>query len=158
MHPKIVPFTELVITVFFVVNFSTSSMIGTCQPKIIQPALRRLNTKIPGCALWYNRALQKSVLRHQLLEHMIRVAESEDNKEAVLAKLNQLDWEEEQYMKKCRRIKSWCIPFSPEALLWIRQCQATALSSGGMPEKIGTRAIWSGLPKDAGLTAPSLCQ
>jgi hypothetical protein len=41
----------------FVVDFSTASMIGTCPPKIICPALRRLNTKIPGCALRYNRAL-----------------------------------------------------------------------------------------------------
>jgi hypothetical protein len=42
---------------FFVVDFSTASMIGTCPPKIIRPALHRLNTKIPGCALRYNRAL-----------------------------------------------------------------------------------------------------
>ncbi len=34
----------------FVVDFSTASMIGTCLPKIIHPALRRLNTKIPKCA------------------------------------------------------------------------------------------------------------
>jgi hypothetical protein len=31
----------------FAVDFSTASMIGTCPPKIIPPALRRLNTKIP---------------------------------------------------------------------------------------------------------------
>ncbi len=43
----------------FVVDFSTASMIGICPPKIVHPALHRLNTKIPGCALWYNRALQK---------------------------------------------------------------------------------------------------
>jgi hypothetical protein len=50
---------------------------------------------------------------------MIRVAESDDSKEVILAKLNQLDREGEQYMKhaekKCCRIKSGCIPFSPEA-------------------------------------------
>ncbi len=92
-----------------------------------RPALRRMNTKIPGCALWYNRALQKNILRHRLLEGMISVAESDDSKEVILAKLNQLDQEREHYMKhakkKCRRIKSGCIPFSPEASLWIRQCQ-----------------------------------
>jgi hypothetical protein len=43
----------------FVVDFSTATMIGTCPPKISCPALRRLNTKIPGCALQYIRALQK---------------------------------------------------------------------------------------------------
>ncbi len=75
----------------FLVDFSTASMIGTCPHKIIRPALRRLNTKIPECALRYNRALQKNILRHQLLERIIRVAESDGSKEAILAKLNQLD-------------------------------------------------------------------
>jgi hypothetical protein len=68
--------------------------------------------------------LQKKILRHQLLEQMMSVAESDDSKEVISAKLNQLDREGEQYMKhakkKCRRIKSGCIPFSAEASLWIR--------------------------------------
>jgi hypothetical protein len=34
----------------FVVNFLAASMIGICPPKIVCPALCRLNTKIPGCA------------------------------------------------------------------------------------------------------------
>jgi hypothetical protein len=54
---------------------------------------------------------------------MIHVAESEENKEAILAKLNKLDREGEQYMKhaekKCPQIKSGCIPFSSDASLWI---------------------------------------
>jgi hypothetical protein len=83
----------------FVVDFSTASMIGKCPPKILCPALRRLNTKIPGCAFRYNWALQKNILHHQLLERMIRVAESEASKEAISAKFNQLDQEGEQYMK-----------------------------------------------------------
>jgi hypothetical protein len=111
----------------FVVDVSTDSMIGTCPPKIIRPALHRLNTKIPRCALRYNRVLQKNILHHQLLETMISVAESNDSKEVISKKLNQLDQEREQYMKhakkKCRRIKSGHIPFSPEASLWICQCQ-----------------------------------
>jgi len=110
----------------FVVDFSTASMIGTCPTKIIRPALHELNTKIPGCALWYNQSLQINILLHWLLEHMIHVAESEEIKEATLAKLNKLDREGEQYMKhaekKCRQIKLGCIPFLPEASLWIRQC------------------------------------
>jgi hypothetical protein len=77
----------------FVVNLSTASVIGTCPPKIVWPALHRLNTKIPGCALQYNWSLQKNILCHQPLERMIHVAESEENKEAILAKLNKLDRE-----------------------------------------------------------------
>jgi hypothetical protein len=111
----------------FVVDFSNASMISTCPPKIVRPALRRLNTKIPGCSLRYNWALQKNILRHQLLECMINVAKSHKSKETILAQHNQLDREGEQYMKhaekKCCRIKSGCIPFSPDASLWIHQCQ-----------------------------------
>jgi hypothetical protein len=55
------------------------------------------------------------------------MAESDGSKEAILAKLNQLDQEGEQYMKhaekKCCRIKLGQIPFSPEASLWIHRCQ-----------------------------------
>ncbi len=111
----------------FVVDFSAASMIGTCPPKIICPALRRLNTKIPKCVLRYNRALQKNILHHQLLDCMICMADSDGSKEAILAKLNQLDQEGEQYMKhaekKCLQINLGQIPFSPEASLWICQCQ-----------------------------------
>ena len=115
----------------FVVDFAMASMVGTCPPKIVRPALHRLNTKISGCALWCNRALRRNILRHQLLECMINAANLHDGKEIILVKLNQLDWEGEQYMrhakKKCRRIKSGCIPFSSEASLWIRQCQVYRL-------------------------------
>ena len=102
-------------------------MIGTFPTKIVHPALCRLNNIISRCALWYNWALQKNILRHQLLERMINVAKSNDSKEIILAKLNQLDWEGEQYMrhvkKKCCQIKFGRIPVLPKALLWIRQCQ-----------------------------------
>ncbi len=93
----------------FVVDFSTASVIGTCPPKIVQPALRKLNTKIPGCALWYNQSLQNNILHQQLLKRMTHVMESKENKEAILAKLNKLHREGEQYMKhaekKCPQIK-----------------------------------------------------
>jgi hypothetical protein len=67
----------------FVVDFSTAFIVGMCPPKIIHPALRRLNTKIPVCALRYNWVLRKNILRHQLLEQMISVAEFNDSKEVV---------------------------------------------------------------------------
>ncbi len=127
----------------FVVDFSTASLIGTCPPKVIRPALRRLNTKKPKCALRYNQALGKNILHHRLLECMICVAEFDGSKEAILAKLNQLDQEGEQYMKhaekKCCRIKSGQIPFSPEASLWIHQCQVYCSLLRWHAEKIQNR-------------------
>ncbi len=45
----------------------------------------------------------KNILRHQLLERMISVAESNDIKEVISEKLNQRDREGEQYMKHAKK-------------------------------------------------------
>jgi hypothetical protein len=58
---------------------------------------------------------------------MVAAASSGTPKEDMAQTLNKLDQEGEAYMKhtekKCHRLKSSRIPFSPEALLWIRQCK-----------------------------------
>ncbi len=58
---------------------------------------------------------------------MVAAALSGASKSDMAQTLNKLDQEGEAYMKhaekKCRRLKSGQIPFSPEASLWIRQCQ-----------------------------------
>jgi hypothetical protein len=110
----------------FVVDFATALLVGTgCSQQIIRPALRRLNTWIAGCALRYNKAFQRNILRHRLLERMVKVATSKKPKVEIAAALNKLDKEGEAYIKhvekKCQQLKSGCIPFSLEALLWIRQ-------------------------------------
>jgi hypothetical protein len=112
----------------FVVDFATPLLVGTgCMHKIIHPALRQLNTRIAGCAQQYNKALKRNIVRHCLLERMVNAASSDETKEAILEQLNKLDKEGEAYMKhaekKWRKLKSGRIPFSPEASLWIRQCQ-----------------------------------
>ena len=112
----------------FVVDFVTALLVGTgCSQQIVRPALCCLNTRIAGCALWYNKALQRNILQHCLLERMVAVATSIQPKAEIVKALNKLDKEGEAYMKhtekKCRRLKSGRIPFSPEASLWIRQSQ-----------------------------------
>ncbi len=58
---------------------------------------------------------------------MVNAASSDETKEAILEQLNKLDKEGEAYMKhaekKSRKLKLGRISFSPEASLWIRQCQ-----------------------------------
>jgi len=58
---------------------------------------------------------------------MVAAASSGASKTDIAQTLNKLDQEGEAYMKhaekKCCRLKSGRIPFSPEASLWIRQCQ-----------------------------------
>jgi hypothetical protein len=111
----------------FVIDFATTTLVGSGSHTIVRPALRRLNTKIDGCAQRYNKMLQRNILCHPLLERLVTAASSSGSKEEVSKKLNKLDQEGEAYMKhakkKCCRLKSGRIPFSPEALLWMRQCQ-----------------------------------
>ena len=111
----------------FVVNFATTTLVGSGTTTVVRPALRRLNTKIHGCADRYNKSLCPNILRHRLLERMVAAASLGTSKTVFAQTLNKLDQEWEAYMKhaekKCRRLKSGWIPFSPEASLWIRQCQ-----------------------------------
>ncbi len=112
----------------FIVDFVTALLVRTgCSQQIVRPALRCLNTRIAGCALRYIEALRGNILRHRLLELMVAVATSDQPKAEIAKALNKLDKEGEACMKhaekKCHRLKSGCIPFSPEASLWIRQSQ-----------------------------------
>jgi hypothetical protein len=62
---------------------------------------------------------------------MVNAASSNKFKEVISKQFNKLDREEEEYMKhaekKCQRLKSGRIPFSPEASLWIQQSQYRSL-------------------------------
>jgi hypothetical protein len=111
----------------FVVDFATTTLVGSGTTTVVRPALRRLNTKIHGCADRYNKSLRRNILHHRLLKRMVAAASSGASKSDIAQTLNKLDQEREAYMKhaekKCRRLKSGRIPFSPEASLWIRQCQ-----------------------------------
>jgi hypothetical protein len=111
----------------FIINFATTTLVGSRLTTVVCPTLRRLHTKISGCADRYNRSLCRNILCHWLLERMVEAASSGDSKEVLAKTLNKLDQEGEAYMKhaqkKCCWLKSGRFPFSPEALLWIRQCQ-----------------------------------
>jgi hypothetical protein len=81
----------------FVVDFATTLLIGTgCSQQIIRPALSHLNTRIEGCALQYNTALRKNILRHCLLERMVTVASSDKPTVEIATALNKLDKEGEE--------------------------------------------------------------
>ena len=111
----------------FVINFATTTSVGSCMTTVVCPTLHRVNTKLSGCADWYNKSLCWNILRHRLLERMVEAASLGTPKEDMAWTLNKLDQEGEAYMKhvekKCHQLKSDRIPFSLEASLWIRQCQ-----------------------------------
>jgi hypothetical protein len=112
----------------FVVDFAMALLVGAgCLQQIIRPVLYRLNTRIAGCALRCNNPLRRNILRYHLLKRMVAIATSDQPKADIAKALNKLNKEWKAYMKyaekKCCRLKSGRIPFSPEASLWIRKSQ-----------------------------------
>ena len=111
----------------FVINFAESDVIGISRQKVVRPTSRRLKTKIPRVAAEYTRILEEKDLAHRLIEPMGTAHRKRKSKALAIKRLNKLDKELGQYMcyaeRKCCKIKSGRIPFSPEASLWIRRTQ-----------------------------------
>jgi hypothetical protein len=111
----------------FVIDFAESDVIGISRQKVVRPTSRRLNTKIPRVAAEYARILEEKVLAHRLIERMGAAHRKSKTKASAIKRLNKVDKELGEYMRyaerKCRKIKSGRIPFSPEASLWIRRTQ-----------------------------------
>ena len=111
----------------FVLDFLTTSLIGQSPPKIVRAAARRLNTMIPGAESNYIGRLEDWIVEHRLIEKVGKAHDTAKSKEELKLKLDAIDDEQMQYMKgaekKCRRIKSGRIPFSPESSKWIRRSQ-----------------------------------
>ena len=111
----------------FVIDFLTSSLVGSSPPRIVRAEARRLNTNIPGVADRYYTKLEDQVMRHRMMDRIGQEYTSSNTKELAKQKWDKLDEEMKRYMKgaekKCRRIKSGRIPFSPEASKWIRRAQ-----------------------------------
>ena len=110
----------------FVIDIDTTSVIGEQPKKVIRPAARRLNTRLPHVLEKYNATVTALFKRHQIIEKLesISAGKYKSLKNTATA-LNRLDKESAAYMKaaekRCRKIKSGLIPFSPDAVKWIRQ-------------------------------------
>ncbi len=113
----------------FVVNMQEELLIGQAAFRVIRGESQQLNTKVSRAATAnYVQRLAESLQRHKFLEHMGRIhAKYKKPGKKLRQALAKLDKETEQLMrnaeKKCWRIKSGRIPFSPEAVLWITRMQ-----------------------------------
>jgi hypothetical protein len=91
------------------------------------PHITATDYKIPRVAAAYARILEGKVLYHRLIERMGAAHWKSKSRALARRHLNKLDKELGQYMryaeKKCCKIKSGWIPFSPEASLWICRTQ-----------------------------------
>ena len=111
----------------FIIDFLTSSLVGSTPPQIVRAGARRLNTKIGGVADKYTLNVDKYIVRHRVIERVGRAHETSKTKQQCKEKLDSIDKETKEHMKgaekKCRRIKSGRIPFLPESSRWIRRAQ-----------------------------------
>jgi hypothetical protein len=111
----------------FVVDFLGSSCLGTNLKKIVRPQARRLNCKLGKAVERYNSRLEQQILRHRLIERVGHVYTSGLVGQEAKTQLDAIDAESKNYMrnaeKRCRKIRSGVIPFSPAAAKWIRRLQ-----------------------------------
>ncbi len=111
----------------FVIDLMAADIIGSAPPKVVRPALRRLNTKLPCVAATYPQLLEEKIIKHRLIERVGEAHSKSRSRRSLERRLNRLDKELGTYMrfaeKHCRKIKSGQIPFSVEALLWIKRAQ-----------------------------------
>jgi hypothetical protein len=87
----------------FVIDLATPTLVGSGTTTVVRPAVRRLNTKIHGCADRYNESLRQNILRHRLLERMVALASSGASKPELVQTLNKLDQEGEACMKHAEK-------------------------------------------------------
>jgi hypothetical protein len=112
----------------FVLDMQEASLIGEEPLKVQRFTSRRLNNKASsGATCNYVNRLEASLAHHRLIERMGELHETCRSKKKLQRGMNRLDRESMDRManakKKCRKIKSGRIPFSPEAALWIRCSQ-----------------------------------
>ena len=111
----------------FVIDIQVASMIGAAPPKIERAPARRLNNKIPRVAERYTKTLEKLYVEHRMNTRLVEIHATSKSDEEAKHRTNKLDTESTQYRrnaeKKCRKIRSGRIPFSPEASIWIRRNQ-----------------------------------
>ena len=67
----------------FVIDFKTSSLVGSDPPRIVRSGARRLNTDIPGVADRYDSNLEKNIEAHNLIERLQDTHRSPSNKQVV---------------------------------------------------------------------------
>jgi hypothetical protein len=111
----------------FVLDITLKSLIGKRPTKIVRPASRRLNSKIPHCIDAYNKSLEGNIVRHCLIKKLHEVHVSNLMQQEKTMRVGSIDKVGKEYMKHaekvCRKIKCCRISFSPEASIWIRHAQ-----------------------------------
>ncbi len=111
----------------FIIDVTMESLVSKNPTKVVRPASRRLNSKMPWCGEVYVKSLERNIVQHRLLEWLNEVHRSSLSYKKRTDMLNAIVKEGQDYMihaeKMCRKIKCCRIPYSPEASIWIRRAQ-----------------------------------
>ena len=86
-----------------------------------------MNTRLPHVVNKYVDNLKRNLTRHRLIEKLGEAHTEGRNREEVQSKIASVDNTSTQFMqhaaKRCRRLKSGRICFSPESVIWIKRSQ-----------------------------------
>jgi len=110
----------------FIIDLHTASLVGPGPPREHRAASRRLNTRLPQVVKKYTEKLEENLRWHRLIGKLGEAHSGSTDREGVQSKIGKVDESSIQFMKhakKCRRLKSGCICFSPESVIWIKREQ-----------------------------------
>jgi hypothetical protein len=57
----------------FVLDIPLESLVGVSPVQVVQPASRRLNSRLPGCGRAYITSLENNIIQHHLIERLHEV-------------------------------------------------------------------------------------
>jgi hypothetical protein len=111
----------------FILDIPIKSLVGVNPVKIVRPAGRQLNSRLPGCSKLYIDSLEANITRHCLLEGLFDVHNGKFSDKKRARRVIIIGEEGKAYMQRtekiCRKIKCCRTPFSLEAEIWIRHVQ-----------------------------------
>ncbi len=83
--------------------------------------------RLPHVVKKYTENLEENLRQHRLIEKLGKAHSGSTNREGVQSKIGEVDNSSMQFMKhaakKCRRLKSGRIVFSPKSVIWIKREQ-----------------------------------
>ncbi len=131
----------------FILDIPIELLVGIAPVKIICPASQWLNSRLPGCSKAYIDSLKSNITRHCLLKRLHKAHTGGYSTEEMARKMMIVDEEGKAHMrhakKICRKIKCCCIPFLPEASIWIRHVQVYYSLLGYHKGKIKTMETYN---------------
>jgi hypothetical protein len=111
----------------FILDIPIKLLVGINPVKIVRPASRWLNSRLPGCSKVYIDSLEGNITRQRLHKRLHKAHTGGYSAEEMAQKVIIINEEGKAYMRRaekiCRKIKCCCIPFLLEASIWICRIQ-----------------------------------